>query len=64
MDWLKTNGVVPRYDLSGTGPVPLLLMHELGGSLELRDCRMRSDRRASGSSAWRRASSRPPPLSP
>jgi NAD(P)-dependent dehydrogenase (short-subunit alcohol dehydrogenase family) len=37
MDWLKTNGVVPRYDLSGTGPVPLLLMHELGGSLEFWD---------------------------
>ncbi len=34
MDWLETNGVVLRYDLSGTGEVPLLLIHELGGSLE------------------------------
>jgi 3-oxoadipate enol-lactonase len=34
MEWLETNGVVLRYDLSGTGRVPLVLIHELGGSLE------------------------------
>jgi len=34
MQWIETNGVVLRYDLSGTGRVPLLLIHELGGSLE------------------------------
>jgi 3-oxoadipate enol-lactonase len=37
MDWIETNGVVLRYELSGTGPVPLLLIHELGGSLEFWD---------------------------
>lgn len=37
MDWMETNGVVLRYELSGTGHVPLLLIHELGGSLELWD---------------------------
>jgi 3-oxoadipate enol-lactonase len=37
MEWVETNGVVLRYDLSGTGPVPLLLIHELGGSLEFWD---------------------------
>jgi 3-oxoadipate enol-lactonase len=37
MDWLETNGVVLRYELSGTGQIPLLLIHELGGSLEFWD---------------------------
>jgi 3-oxoadipate enol-lactonase len=37
MEWMETNGVVLRYDLSGTGRVPLLLIHELGGSLEFWD---------------------------
>ena len=37
MDWVETNGVVLRYDLSGGGHVPLLLIHELGGSLEFWD---------------------------
>ena len=37
MDWLETNGVVLRYELSGTGQTPLLLIHELGGSLEFWD---------------------------
>jgi pimeloyl-ACP methyl ester carboxylesterase len=37
MDWMETNGVVLRYELSGTGHVPLLLIHELGGSLEFWD---------------------------
>jgi 3-oxoadipate enol-lactonase len=37
MEWIDTNGVVLRYELSGTGRVPLLLIHELGGSLEFWD---------------------------
>lgn len=37
MDWIETNGAVLRYDLSGSGRVPLLLIHELGGSLEFWD---------------------------
>ncbi|MGE3536875.1 MAG: alpha/beta fold hydrolase [Candidatus Tectimicrobiota bacterium] len=37
MEWIETNGVVLRYELSGTGTVPLLLIHELGGSLEFWD---------------------------
>ncbi len=37
MEWLETNGVVLRYELSGTGRVPLVLIHELGGSLEFWD---------------------------
>jgi 3-oxoadipate enol-lactonase len=34
MAWMETNGVVLRYELSGAGQTPLLLIHELGGSLE------------------------------
>jgi 3-oxoadipate enol-lactonase len=37
MNWVETNGIVLRYELSGTGQVPLLLIHELGGSLEFWD---------------------------
>lgn len=37
MEWIETNGVVLRYDLSGAGHIPLLLIHELGGSLEFWD---------------------------
>lgn len=37
MEWIETNGVVLRYELSGAGRVPLLLIHELGGSLEFWD---------------------------
>jgi 3-oxoadipate enol-lactonase len=37
MEWIETNGVVLRYELSGRGRVPLLLIHELGGSLEFWD---------------------------
>ena len=37
MQWVETNGVVLRYELSGTGSVPLALIHELGGSLEFWD---------------------------
>ena len=37
MEWVETNGVVLRYELSGAGQTPLLLIHELGGSLEFWD---------------------------
>lgn len=37
MEWIEISGVVLRYELSGAGSVPLLLIHELGGSLELWD---------------------------
>jgi 3-oxoadipate enol-lactonase len=37
MEWVETNGVVLRYELSGMGRMPLLLIHELGGSLEFWD---------------------------
>lgn len=37
MEWIEINGVVLRYELSGAGSVPLLLIHELGGSLEFWD---------------------------
>jgi len=37
MDWIETNGVVLRYEVSGSGQVPLVLIHELGGSLEFWD---------------------------
>jgi 3-oxoadipate enol-lactonase len=37
MAWLETNGVVLRYEVGGTGRVPLVLIHELGGSLEFWD---------------------------
>jgi hypothetical protein len=30
MEWIETNGVVLRYELSGAGQTPLLLIHELG----------------------------------
>jgi 3-oxoadipate enol-lactonase len=37
MEWAEIDGVVLRYELSGTGGVPLVLIHELGGSLEFWD---------------------------
>jgi 3-oxoadipate enol-lactonase len=37
VEWIETNGIVLRYELSGSGAVPLLLIHELGGSLEFWD---------------------------
>ena len=40
MEWIETNGVVLRYELSGTGSIPLLLIHELGGSLDFWDSLM------------------------
>jgi 3-oxoadipate enol-lactonase len=32
-DWIEVNGVCLRYDLSGVGPT-IVLVHEMGGSLE------------------------------
>ena len=34
MDWLSANGVSLRYDLIGAGTKTLVLVHELGGTLE------------------------------
>lgn len=37
MPWIETNGVVLCYELSGEGQMPLLLIHELGGTLAFWD---------------------------
>ncbi len=34
MPWMEANGVALRYELSGDGPETLILVHELGGTLE------------------------------
>ncbi|MBI4083508.1 MAG: alpha/beta fold hydrolase [Candidatus Lambdaproteobacteria bacterium] len=34
MDWIEANGVVLRYDLSGSGKDTLILIHEVGGGIE------------------------------
>jgi 3-oxoadipate enol-lactonase len=34
MDWIELNGVGLRYDLSGSGDETLVLVHEMGGTLE------------------------------
>jgi 3-oxoadipate enol-lactonase len=34
MDWIEVNGASLRYDLGGSGEETLILIHELGGSLE------------------------------
>ena len=34
MDWIEANGVSLRYEISGQGRQPLVLVHELGGALE------------------------------
>lgn len=34
MDWMDTNGACLRYDLSGEGAETLVLVHEMGGSIE------------------------------
>ncbi len=34
MDWIEINGTSLRYDEVGSGPTTLVLVHELGGSLE------------------------------
>jgi 3-oxoadipate enol-lactonase len=33
MDWIEVNGTALRYDLSGEGPSALVLVHEMGGTL-------------------------------
>jgi 3-oxoadipate enol-lactonase len=34
MDWIDVNGAGLRYEISGEGPATLVLVHEMGGSLE------------------------------
>ncbi len=34
VDWAEVNGVSLRYAVSGRGPTPLVLIHEMGGSIE------------------------------
>ena len=34
MNWIEVNGVGLRYDLSGSGPTTLVLVHEMGGTLD------------------------------
>ncbi|MGA9865341.1 MAG: alpha/beta fold hydrolase, partial [Acetobacteraceae bacterium] len=34
MDWIEVNGTSLRYDIAGGGPVTLVLVHEMGGTLE------------------------------
>jgi len=34
MPWIQTNGASLRYELSGSGPATLVLVHEAGGCLE------------------------------
>ena len=34
MNWIEANGASLRYDLSGSGPETVVLIHEVGGSIE------------------------------
>jgi 3-oxoadipate enol-lactonase len=34
MDWIEVNGTSLRYDLSGSGTTTLVLVHEMGGTLD------------------------------
>jgi 3-oxoadipate enol-lactonase len=34
MNWIEVNGTSLRYELSGSGPTTLVLVHEMGGTLE------------------------------
>jgi len=34
MDWIEVNGTSLRYDLTGSGETTLVLVHEMGGTLE------------------------------
>ncbi len=34
MKWIEVNGTGLRYDLSGSGPTALVLIHEMGGTLD------------------------------
>lgn len=60
MDWIEVNGTALRYDAAGAGPGTLVLVHEMGGTLEswdqvvsalARGCRvLRYDTRGAGQS--------------
>src|SRR5471030_1461292 len=34
MNWVEVNGTSLRYDITGSGPTTLVLVHEMGGTLE------------------------------
>ena len=34
MNWIEVNGTSLRYELSGSGKATLVLMHEMGGTLD------------------------------
>ena len=34
MNWIEVNGTSLRYELSGGGPTTLVLVHEMGGTLD------------------------------
>lgn len=34
MNWIEVNGTSLRYDVSGSGPTTLVLIHEMGGTLD------------------------------
>lgn len=34
MPWIEANGAALRYDIAGTGPRTVVLVHEMGGTLE------------------------------
>jgi len=34
MDWIEVNGTSLRYELSGSGDNVLVLVHEMGGTLD------------------------------
>jgi len=34
MNWMEVNGTALRYELSGAGPTTLVLIHEMGGTLD------------------------------
>ena len=34
MNWIEVNGTSLRYDITGTGPATLVLIHEMGGTLD------------------------------
>src|SRR5487761_2233004 len=34
MNWIEVNGTSLRYELTGAGPTTLVLIHEMGGTLD------------------------------
>ncbi|MDR3533924.1 MAG: alpha/beta fold hydrolase, partial [Rhodopila sp.] len=34
MNWIEVNGTSLRYEVSGSGPTTLVLVHEMGGTLD------------------------------